>query len=79
MVRRFRPVRTSAGLALDLIPVVMAVAALLTIVGDFKANTVGVAEVCCPVVGCVLGVALSLRCFDACTTELLGKGNNFSR
>ena len=73
---RWRPVRTSAGLAPKSIPVVMAVTALLAIVGDFEAHTIGVVKERCPVVRRVLGIELRLRSIDASTAELVGNGND---
>ena len=54
----------------------MAIAALLAKVCDFEANTIGVTEEGCPIVGRVLRIGLCRRSFDARRAQLVRNIND---
>jgi len=58
------------------LPVVMAIAALSAKVCDLEANTIGVAEEGCPIVGRVLRIELCRRSFDARRAQWVRNGND---
>lgn len=66
------------GLALAL-PIVMTISALLAVVCDFEAKTIGVSEERSPVVGGVLKIQLRLGRLDAERAQAGSDGSNVGR
>jgi len=61
------------------LPIVMTLAALLPVVGDFKADAIGVGEVGCPIVRGVYGIEFCIGCCYASLAKMGGYGGDVCR
>jgi len=57
----------------------MTLAALLPVIGDFKANAIGVGEAGCPIVRGVYGIEFCIGCCYAGPAKLSGHGCDVCR
>ena len=61
------------------LPIVMALATPLPVIGDFKTDAIGVGEVGCPIVRGVYGIEFCIACCYASLAKLSGYGCDVCR